>query len=338
MKKKSKKYAGYSLVTEMLETIEVINNFSPKVVNPFVKEMKKSERILLTGEGSSRIFPAKNIISKMMAWGMKIPVFTEGGRQALEYDLKKFSVFGASNSGKTKELIELYKSLKKKNIKNLFGLTATEKTPLEKASINTHVLSCGKEEAVAATKSVVEQALFYHALFAKLSGKGNAEFKNLDKLAKAMDRVLTTNIPASIVNAVAGADRIYFAGRNDGVAEELTLKTNEITRKPSGYFEGTYAVHGVEEVLTKNDVVIVIDPFAKEIAKFKECLEKGVGLKVIAIAKKKLSIPTIVIPSCPKFDTYLQLAAGWNLLVEIGIKNKISMDSTVRARKVGNSV
>jgi glucosamine--fructose-6-phosphate aminotransferase (isomerizing) len=30
---------------------------------------------------------------------------------------------------------------------------------------------------------------------------------------------------------IANAGTIYFAGRNDGVAEELTLKTNEITRK-----------------------------------------------------------------------------------------------------------
>ncbi|MHC4871728.1 MAG: SIS domain-containing protein [Planctomycetota bacterium] len=336
MKKKSAKYKGYSLVSEMLETVDVVKNFSSAKARPFAKELKKVDNVLLTGEGSSRIFPAKNIISKMLSWGIKKPVFTEGGRQALDYDLKKFGIFGASNSGKTKELIELYKSLKKKNIKKLFGLTATPGSPLEKISAATHVLGCGKEEAVAATKSVVEQGLFYHAVFANMAGKEKAEFKNLGKLATAMEKVLTQNIPASIVDAAAGANRIYFAGRNDGVAEELTLKTNEITRKPSAYLEGTYAVHGIEEVMEKKDVVVVIDPFAKEVDKFRECLEKGVGLKLVAISTKKLPVPTIVIPKCANFDTYLQLAAGWNLLVEIGIKKKVTLDTTVRARKIGN--
>lgn len=335
---KSRKYAGYSLVKEMLETVDVVKKFSMSDVRPFARELKKSKNVLLTGEGSSRIFPAKNIISRMLAWGMKTPVFTEGGRQALEYDLKNFAVFGASNSGKTKELIELFKVLKARKNKNLFGLSATPESPLEKISTKAHVLKCGKEEAVAATKSVVEQALFYHGLFASMAGKANSEFKSFNKLPAAIDKALKINIPASIVNAAAKAKRIYFAGRNNGVAEELTLKTNEITRKPSAYLEGTYAVHGVEEVMDKSDVVVVIDPYGKEIAKFRECLEKGVGLKMIAISTKKLSVPTIVIPTCKNFDTYVQLAAGWNLLVEIGIKNRIALDKTVRARKVGNEV
>ena len=47
--------------------------------------------------------------------------------------------------------------------------------------------------------------------------------------------------------------------RCDGVAEELTLKTNEITRKRSDFLEGTYAVHGIEEVMAPSDVVFVVD-------------------------------------------------------------------------------
>jgi len=76
---------------------------------------------------------------------------------------------------------------------------------------------------------------------------------------------------------------IYFSGRNNGVAEELSLKANEITRKKSDYLEGTYAVHGIEEVMDKNDIVFVVDPIDEEVSKFQEVLEKGVGLKVVAI-------------------------------------------------------
>ncbi len=49
---------------------------------------------------------------------------------------------------------------------------------------------------------------------------------------------------------------IYFAGRNNGVAEELTLKTNEITHKKSDYLEGTFSVHGIEETMRPEEVVV----------------------------------------------------------------------------------
>jgi glucosamine--fructose-6-phosphate aminotransferase (isomerizing) len=336
MNLKSSKYKKFALVKEMLETVDVVKNFKPGVANKYAKEIKAAGKLLFTGEGSSRIFPAKNAMRKAMEWGINFSLATEGGRQASEYNLKKMAVFGASNSGKTRELIDLFRKLKKGGHKKLFGLTAFADSMLEKTSFGTHVLTCGKEDAVAATKSVVEQALFYHTLVAKLGSKPS-EIKNLKSLPKAIEKALTTKITPSIVKAAAGASRIYFAGRNDGVAEELTLKTNEITRKPSAFLEGTYAVHGVEEVMDATDVVVVVDPYKEEIDKFVECLQKGVGMKVIAISNKKIAkLPTIQIPTCKGFDTYVQLAAGWNLLVEIGLANKIDLDTPTRARKVGN--
>ena len=76
----------------------------------------------------------------------------------------------------------------------------------------------------------------------------------------------------------------------------MTLKTNEITRKKSDFLEGTYVVHGIEEVMDKNDIVFVIDPMEEEIEKFQEVLVKGVGLKVIAIADWDTSFTIIRIP------------------------------------------
>lgn len=336
MNPKSKKYAAFSLVHEMMETADVVRTFDQKLVTPFVKEAKSAGRIFFTGEGSSRIFPAKNAMAKAQEWGMGMPLSTDGGRQALEYILNDHAVFGASNSGKTRELIELFRKLRAKKHTRLFGLTATPESPLETITKKTHVLACGKEEAVAATKSVVEQALFYHALLAGIAGR-RSEMRNLSTAGAAIKKALTAAIPPAIVKACAKAERIYFAGRNNGVAEELTLKTNEITRKPSAFLEGTYAVHGIEEVMNKNEVVVVIDPFEAEVEKFRDCLAKGVGMTVIAIAKKKIpAFPTIVIPTCKNFDTYVQLAAGWNLLVDIGIANGVQLDKTERARKVGN--
>jgi len=120
------------------------------------------------------------------------------------------------------------------------------------------------------------------------------------------------------------------------VAEELTLKTNEITRKKSDYLEGTYAVHGIEEVMNPNEVVIVVEPFAVEVEKMKQVLVDGVGMKVIAIATEETIFPTIRIPKVEGYDTVLQLLAGWNVLVHVGVAEGINLDKPQRARKIGN--
>jgi glucosamine--fructose-6-phosphate aminotransferase (isomerizing) len=299
------------------------------------EKAKEKRKVFLTGEGSSRIFPAKNAISKAKILGLDLEIFCEGGRQAEEYQLENCLVIGASNSGKTREVIELFKKLKGSLGVTLAGLTANKETPLELLAEITHILNCGKEEAVAATKSVIEQALFYQGLLYCLDDKGRMQV-DLNSLSEKIEQALQLEIPQEITQDLVKAPIIYFAGRNNGVAEELTLKTNEITRKKSAYLEGTYAVHGIEEVMDQEEVVVVIEPFKKEIEKFKEVLIKGVGMKVIAISKEETDFPTIKIPSLPFYDEYLQLAAGWNLLVEIGVSLGINLDKPTRARKVGN--
>ena len=185
--------------------------------------------------------------------GLNLNMAAEGGRQAAEYKLDDSVVFGASNSGQTKEVIALFDMLKGKGHKNLYALTANHATKLESLASQTYVLSCGKENAVAATKSVEEQALFYHALL--LATQNQSVDGTLAQVSAAVQDALTMPIDKQIIKSLANAGTICFSGRNDGVAEELTLKTNEITRKKSDYFEGTYAVHGVEEVLNPDDVV-----------------------------------------------------------------------------------
>ena len=59
-------------------------------------------------------------------------------------------------------------------------------------------------------------------------------------------------------------------------------------------------------------------------------------MPVIAIASRETSFPTIRIPDGGQYKDYVELAAGWNLLVEIGIALGIDLDKPVRARKVGN--
>jgi len=330
-----KKYSKYALCREMLETADVIRNYNVSLVKPFAEDVKSAKRLFLTGEGSSRIFPAKRAIYEALKTGEGPDLYTEGATQALEYNLKETALFGMSNSGRTKELVRLFKKLKSEGNRSIFGITANGNTPVTELAERANVLSCGTENAVAATKSVAEQGLFYQALLKSLEGK---DLTGLKEAGDAVEEALTLEIDPAIIEKIANADQIYFAGRNNGVAEELTLKTNEITRKKSDYLEGTYAAHGIEEVMTERDVLIVIDPFEDEEAKFRECLTDGVGMNIIAISSRKTSFDTVVIPDGGEYKNYVELAAGWSLLVETGIKLGVNLDKPVRARKVGNEV
>ena len=223
--------------------------------------------------------------------------------------------------------------LKKKNHDAIFGLTANKNTKLEEHANVTHVLSCGKEDAVAATKSVFEQGLFYDSLLRNLHG---VKMTGLGELADKVQQVLTAPIDSEITATIRNAGLVYFAGRDNGVAGELALKTNEITRKKSDFLEGTFALHGIEEIMNKNEVLIWMDPFEADQDKFYECLVKGAGISIIAVSTKKTIFPTIIIPDGGEYSEYVQLAAGWNILVETGVALGINLDKPQRARKVGN--
>ena len=213
-------YTQFALAREMMETPGIIKNFKFKNADKVVAAIKKTGKIFFTGEGSSRIFPAKNAMYLTRRMGLNFDMAAEGGRQALEYKLDDSIVFGASNSGQTKEVIALFDMLKGKGHKNLYALTANHNTKLESLSSQTFVLSCGKENAVAATKSVEEQALFYHALL--LATQGKSVDGELAKVSSAVQDALTMPIDKEIVKSIANAGMICFAGKNDGVAEELT--------------------------------------------------------------------------------------------------------------------
>jgi glucosamine--fructose-6-phosphate aminotransferase (isomerizing) len=325
----------YDLIREMLETVRVIRNFDAGQTRSVAGQLRDVSRLLLTGEGSSRIFPAKNAVRKSLTLGLKQIIQTEGSHQASQYDLSETAVFFASNSGQTKEVCLLAKKLAEQGHDKRFGITALPNTLLESLCTETFVLSCGPEHAVAATKSVVEQALIYESLLAHLSGTDLSG--RLRGLSSAVEKTLALPIDPKIVEWAGRAGTLYFAGYNDGVAEELTLKANEIARRKSDFLEGSYAAHGIEEVMQKDDVLFWIDPIESEIEKIREVLVRGVGMKVVAIADRDTPFPTIQVPSMGELNPYVFLSAGWNLLVEIGLASGLDLDKTVRARKIGNA-
>lgn len=331
-----RKNADIALVSEMLETANVIRNFDFSRTAALAAEIRKAGRVFMTGEGSSRILPAHNFISTAMGLGVDLATATEGSYQAMDYDLAAYVVLAASNSGKTKETLTLMRKLNALQHGRVFGVTAAAGTPLDQETRDCIVLSCGWEKAVAATKSVVEQALVYQSILAHLVPCRWEQDKI--KAAVLAESVMSADVPPAIVDKFAAAGTIFLSGRNNGVAEELALKTNEIVRKPSRYLEGTLALHGIEEIMTARDVVVFLDPPETEFAMMEKIFIQNIGATVVVLGPKATPFPTIFTPQLDGYSNYLALMAGWNLLAETGLKLGFDLDKPARARKVGNAL
>ena len=67
-----KKYSQYALVQEMMDTVETVKKFNPDCTKEIAAQVKNAGKAYFTGEGSSRIFPAKNTLRKTKRWGIDL--------------------------------------------------------------------------------------------------------------------------------------------------------------------------------------------------------------------------------------------------------------------------
>jgi glutamine---fructose-6-phosphate transaminase (isomerizing) len=334
MNQNDDRYSRYHLVGEMYEAADYIHGFKTESLSGFINESPGNLPLMLTGEGSSRIFPGKNAVHRRLTLSKGPVVMTESSTDLAGKKLDDFVVIGASNSGKTKELVNLFRGLKNSGHENLFGLTCNPDSLLGKLTRHTILIKAGPEKAVAATKSVVAQALIYDALLVNWYNNFNL---NPGELSGHFENALSSSIDDDIIEAVSGARMVYFAGNNNGVAEELALKTNEIIRKNSCFLPGTYLLHGVEEVISDRDVIVMVDAYPGEFEKITSIYSDSIGATVIVMSSDPTPFHTVSLPSViPFHEPYIKLAAGWNLLVEAGIRLGIDLDKPERARKIGN--
>src|SRR4051794_16756223 len=130
MNSSEEKYSKFGLVRDMLATVDTVAAFAAEQAKETARAVGQVGRLLMTGEGSSRIFPARHAIMQARRFNWAITLHTESARQAQEYDLTNWAVFAASNSGRTSEVIKLFSDLKSKGHKHLYGLTASDDSKL----------------------------------------------------------------------------------------------------------------------------------------------------------------------------------------------------------------
>ena len=74
--------AKLGLVQDMLAVPDIIRTFDPQRMRETGDQIADVGRLLLTGEGSSRLFPAKSVIATARRRGWPLALHTEAGLQA----------------------------------------------------------------------------------------------------------------------------------------------------------------------------------------------------------------------------------------------------------------
>lgn len=293
-----------ALIEEILGTPAFVRAFDPAPGAEIAAAVVRKGGLAIVGEGSSRIFPGRRAIFRAHWGAVGLPVLACGCREAAESPLVRqgLAVLALSRSGRTQELLDLVRSLESSGHDAVFRAGAME------------------ERGMAATCSVVGEALLVDAVFeAPPLGQDRAVTGHLDELADRIEEALTGEMPGGAIDALAAAETIWFCGRDDGVAEELALKCCEIARRRSVFVEGTRLLHGMRTVVRPHDAIVVVEPFGQDVARF-ATLAGQLGARVVAIASERIPPFTAAGSYRPSagMSQYVQLAIGWNLIVELG--------------------
>lgn len=328
---------------EMRQTPQIVRNFNFEAAQGLHKALMRHKAVHIVGLGSSTRFPAQNIahIAEYNDKTAALKIKPMGGREALGKKHGHAAVFLISNSGETKEVLDVARKLKKQGHSDIFAITAGKDSTLAKlcGTQNTVVLSCGKEEAIAATKSVVEQAL---VMMMALNPAAFTKQKMQD-LAAHIDDILGMKIPKQLIKQMNRAHGIHFSAPPNGAVHELVLKfTEACTRRTVTHNNTTEIVHGPVQGMVarkhlrdkeKNkDVVILIDPDQEDIPMYREKLVDRAGLNVWTMNAEHHGLDHINIPEFPDHDFrgFTQLIAGWAIMIKLAQKMGLSVEEVDR--------
>lgn len=318
---------------EVKTGIEFFKLFDAEKIHEFVTQIKPP--VLVAAMGSSYYLPsgrAQSIADQLSVMQHIRFIFASEG-----YNINPKhwnSLILISNSGKTREIISLAKKFKKENI---YAITSSGSSELASLARKTYVLQSGKEKAVAATKSIVEQSLVLEDLVKYLSQKGEISKVEMKQVDQAMKKNLNLSIDSRLVLAIAGAQTVYFVGGSTGIGEEVALKFNELAKKKSKFIPGTQILHGSEEVIEKGDVVFLLfaEKYRDYADRFKQMKEKTGCFFVTVGQNWPISDVDARLELVSGYKPYCYLAYFWNILTKYALLRGYSLDKADKIAKVG---
>ncbi|HVY63154.1 MAG TPA: SIS domain-containing protein, partial [Planctomycetota bacterium] len=276
------RYARWALCREMQDAPEIIRRF-PELAGAFAhvvaEAVRRKRGVVVTGEGSSILFPGRRALAGVRGRRSGLRTFALGCTEAAEFQFDDYAVLAFSNSGKTAELLRLLEQLERARHDAVFVATCAPGSPVTQGSAVSFVLPIGRDEAFAATRSVIAEALFVDQVFEELIPLGrNAE--KLGALADLFAATLAAPVTPASLERLVKARVVYFTGAPQALPE-LALKCNEIARKPAVPLEGALIEHGPRKaVVGPQDAVVPVsgDPYVALAAGWNLLVEAGLAL------------------------------------------------------------
>jgi len=306
-------------------------------------EKTRDSKIFVTGEGSSAAIPGE--IAKHMAESFGPKNFTVEAERCGELlngreILSKDAFIIMSNSGETDTAVRLAEKAKAIGAR-VIVITQNENSPLAKIceKDDVVVLECGKEEAIGATKSVVEQTMIIENIMGKLAGKKRHAEIDYETLATEFVSNLGAPIDPNIIQNISRARELVVVGAR-GEQMETALKIAETIGIKVRIIERADILHGHEETLTAGDVVLVLNPYPSKVAKIEEKIASRVPVYYIGSADlgNRFADRTIKVGRVnDDIQPLVDLAAIQNLLVRLAIYRGSNCEPNY-ARKVGDEV
>ena len=326
---------------EMLEGVQVIKDFNEttnldsifQVIDQHSTsaESDRPTRLYVVGEGSSRAIPANLAVKQGL--DMDNVEVLGGSCTEVEDIHEEDIVVIMSNSGETDTAIQLADRA------NASGALTISVTTNETSSLATkceHLvhLKCGKEEAVGATKSVVEQILVAYEIT-----MGKDKKPDYDQVSQDFQSLLTQSISPDILRQLSLARELIIVGKQ-GIHKEANLKVAETIGVPVRTIDSPDLLHGDEETFQDHNCVLIFDPDPEKVEKIEKLISSRIPVFYVTSEGLSQSIPEDRVINIehdsPDLQPLMNLAAVQNILVRLAIY-KGSNCTPKHARKVGDA-
>jgi LmbE family N-acetylglucosaminyl deacetylase/fructoselysine-6-P-deglycase FrlB-like protein len=316
--------AGEAFRADCELTLEVLRSFPDGGVAALDRVLGFPERpLLVVGEGSSLLFPGRFASWLALRGGLGGRVMHAGGREAHAMRLDTLTPCFVSSSGATRELVELARA----HGDSAVAVLGSGESPLAQL-VPQHVVVLPRAERVAAATASV----FAQALYLAQAVLGAAGYRPpLTRLEREVERVLQLDL-SGLGQLAPHVRRVIWCDPGHGVAAELALKTMEVCGVPAIHAPGNLLLHGIEEVLGEEDLVVWIDPPAEDAA-LRDAIVRSTGAGVLVIGDDGSHLPVVDVgPLTP----LAQLVLGYRVVAALAVALGRDPDRPRRARKVGN--
>jgi glucosamine 6-phosphate synthetase-like amidotransferase/phosphosugar isomerase protein len=177
---------------------------------------------------------------------------------------EKDVIIGVSQSGETKDLVDIFNEIRKSNEKiTLITIVNNENStlPQEKSDFYLPIM-CGSEIAVAATKSFISQIALFYILAALIKNSEDKVFKNLGMIKYCIDFTLKNiDVPVTdVAYKLFMKPSIHILGTSlTGIAKEGALKIREVVLNHTEGYDAAEFKHGPNTILGKNTIFSLND-------------------------------------------------------------------------------